>query len=76
MGSLTLSDKYGIAAAIGLGIVVAINNALVMLIVAIAGILAGLWVLRQGAVRRVCYVALAGFVVAAVFAVIELVGVG
>lgn len=76
MGNLTLSEKYGIGAAIALGIVVVLNNPVVMLVVSIAGVLAGLWVLRRGEARRVGYVAFAGFAIAAVFAVVALVGVG
>jgi hypothetical protein len=76
MGNLTLSEKYGIAAALGLMIMVAINNPLVMLVISVIGIVAGFWVVRAGEVRRVAFVAFAGFVIAAVFAVTSLVRAG
>ncbi len=76
MGNLTLSDKYSIGAAIALMLVALVNNTVVMLVVSVLGILAGLWVLRQGEGRRAGYVALGGFAIAVVFAVIQLVGVG
>ncbi len=76
MGNLTLSEKYGIAAAIALAIVAFINNTILMLVVSAIGILAGVWVLRRGEVRRVGYVAFAGFAIAGVFAVMQLVGMG
>ncbi len=76
MGNLALSEKYGIGAAIGLAVAAFINNALLMLVVSVIGILAGVWVLRQGEVRRVGYVAFGGFAIAAVFAVMQLMGLG
>lgn len=71
MGNLTLSDKYGIAAAVALLIMVAINSPVVMLAVSLLGIVVGFWVVRQGQVRRVALVAFVAFVMAAVFAVIS-----
>lgn len=73
MGNLTLSEKYGIVAALALAIVAFINNAILMLAVSVIGILAGAWVLRQGEARRVGYVAFGGFAIVAVFAIIQLV---
>lgn len=74
MPNMTLSEKYGLAAAIALMIMVAINSALLMLALSVLGLIAGVWVWRQGEVRRVAFVAFAGFAIAAIFAVIGLVG--
>ncbi len=41
-------------------IMVVVNNAVVMLVLSVLGILAGLWVVRQGEVRRVAFVAFVG----------------
>lgn len=73
MSKLVLSEKYGIAAAIGLLLLTALNSATLMLVGSILGLVAGIWVIRQGDARRVAAVALAGFAVAAVFAIIGLV---
>jgi hypothetical protein len=73
MGNLTLSDKYGIAASIGLMLMVIINNPVVMLVISVIGIIAGFLVLRRGEVRRVSFVAFAAFVIAGAFAVFSLV---
>ncbi|MCU0508946.1 MAG: hypothetical protein MUC34_11210 [Anaerolineae bacterium] len=73
MSNLTPSDKYGIAAAIALMLMVAINNAVVMLVLSLAGLVAGFWIVRRGEVRRVAFVAFAAFAIAAVFAVMGLV---
>jgi hypothetical protein len=73
MANLTLSEKYGIAAAVGLLLMVIINHPLVMLGISIIGIVAGFWVVRQGEVRRIAFVGFMGFVVAAVLAVMALV---
>jgi uncharacterized membrane protein YozB (DUF420 family) len=72
MPNLTASEKYGIAAALGMLLMVAVNNALLMLVVSILGLIAGFWVVRQGEVRRVAFVAFAAFAIAAVFAVLGL----
>ncbi len=74
MANLTLSEKYAIGAVIGLLLVTVVNSAVVMLVVSAIGIAAGIWVMRQGEVRRVAFVALAGFAIAAVFAVVGLTG--
>ena len=76
MSRLTLSDKYGIAAAFALLVMVWINSALLMLVLSVAGLIAGFWVARRGETRRVVFVAFAGFAVAAVFAIIGLVRAG
>ncbi len=73
MGNLTLSDKYGMGAALGLLVMVLIDNPIVMLVVSVIGILAGFFVVRQGEVRRVGFVAFAAFVIAGAFAVFTLV---
>jgi hypothetical protein len=76
MAHLTLSDKYGIAAALGLLLLVLFDSAILMLVVSVVGILAGLWVLRGGETRRVAYVALLAFAVAAMFGVYGLIRSG
>lgn len=76
MSNLTPSDKYSIAAAIALILMVVINSAVVMLVLSLAGIIAGFWMLRRGEVRRSAFVAFAAFALAAVFAVIGLVRAG
>lgn len=73
MQNITLSEKYGIAAAIGLMVMVMFNNALLMLVLSVAGLAAGFWIMRKGDVRRVAFVAFAAFALAAAFAVIGLV---
>lgn len=74
MANLTLSEKYAMGAVLGLLLVTLLNSALLMVLVSAIGILSGLWVMRQGEVRPVAFVALAGFVLAAVFGVIGLAG--
>lgn len=76
MAKLTLSDKYALAASLALIIMLVVNNPIVMLVLSAVGIGAGLWVVRKGEVRRSGFVALAGLVVAAVFAVFSLVRTG
>jgi hypothetical protein len=73
MGNLTLSDKYGIGAALGLLVIVLINNPIVMLVISAIGIAAGFFVVSRGQVRRVALVAFAAFVIAGAFAVYTLV---
>lgn len=73
MSKLVLSEKYGVAAAIALLFLTMLNSAVLMLVVSLVGLIAGIWVIRQGEARRVAFVALAGFVVAALFAVVGLV---
>lgn len=72
MPNTSLSDKYAIAAAIGLLLMVLFENAVLMLVVSLAGLIAGLWIARAGSVRRVVIVAMVAFAVAAAFAVIML----
>ncbi len=76
MGNLTLSEKYAVAAVLALMLMVAINSALLMLIISVLGLVAGFWVWRQGDVRRVAFVAFAGFAIAAVFGVMGLLRAG
>lgn len=73
MQNITPSEKYGIAAALGLIVMTLLNNALLMLVLSVIGLIAGFWILRQGEVRRVAFVAFAALALAAVFAVIGLV---
>jgi hypothetical protein len=72
MPSLTLSDKYAIGAAIALLIMVLVDNAILMLVLAVIGLVGGVWVVRQPETRRVVWVAAAAFVLALVFAVYAL----
>jgi uncharacterized membrane protein YozB (DUF420 family) len=74
VSNLTPSEKYGIAAAVALIAMVLVNNAILMLVLSLAGIGAGIWVIRKGEVRRVAFVGFVAFIMAAVFAVIGLVG--
>jgi hypothetical protein len=76
MAKLTLSDKYALAATLALIIMLVVNNPVVMLALSAIGIVAGVWVFRQGEVRRSGYLALVGLVVAAVVAVFSLVRTG
>jgi uncharacterized membrane protein YozB (DUF420 family) len=73
MQNIAPSEKYAIAAALGLLFMLLTNNALLMLVLSVLGLVAGLWVFRQGDVRRVAFVAFMAFTLAAVFAVIGLV---
>ncbi len=72
MRNLTSSDKYAIAAAIGMLLLVLFDNAVLMLVVAILGLIGGLWVARGGEMRRVAIIAMAAFAVAAVLAIFAL----
>ena len=56
MSKLVLSEKYGIAAAIGLLLLTALNSATLMLVGSVLGLVAGIWVIRQGDARRVAAV--------------------
>lgn len=73
MSNLTPSDKYGIAAAVAILLMALINSAVVMLVVSLAGLIAGFWIFRRGEARRVAFVAFAGFAIAAIFAIIGLI---
>lgn len=68
----TWSERYAVAAVLVLLFAVLLNNALVMLAVSLAGLLAGFLVARQGSVRRAAVVAVAGFAVAGAIAVLTL----
>lgn len=72
MPNVTASEKYAIAAAIGLLFLVLFEDARLMLAVSTVGLAAGLWLARRGEVRRVAVVALAACAIAAVFAVFTL----
>jgi hypothetical protein len=76
MGNLTLSDKYGIGAALGLLVMVLIDNPIVMLVISAVGIIAGFFVVSRGAVRRVGFLAFAAFVITGAFAIYMLVRAG
>lgn len=72
MQSLTLSDKYALAAALALLLLVLFDNAVLMLAVSAIGLFAGIWVARRGEIRRVAWVAMVAFAVALAFAVVSL----
>lgn len=72
MKDLSRSEVYGIAAALALLFLILFDNAWVMLAVSAAGLLAGLWMARQGEVKRLVWVATAAFAVALAFAVFAL----
>jgi hypothetical protein len=73
MQNLSTSERYGIGAALGLLLMVLINNAIVMLVVSIVGLIAGFWVVRRGSVKPVAFISFIAFALAAVFAMIALV---
>ena len=73
MQKITPSEKYGIAAALGLLVMVMFNNAFLMLVLSVVGLVAGFLIIRKGDVRRVAFVAMMAFAISAVFAVIGLV---
>jgi hypothetical protein len=70
MDRLSLSETYAIAAAIVLLFLVALNHAVVMLVVSLFGLAAGVLVARRGQMRRSAIVAVAGFAAALAFAVV------
>ncbi len=72
MRQLAASDKYAIAAAIGILFLMLFDNAVVMLVVSVLGLVGGLWVARSGEMRRAAIVALVAFAVAAVLAIFTL----
>lgn len=72
MPKTSWSEKYAIAAALLLLILVLADNARVMLIISIIGLAAGFWVARQGELRRMALVAIAAFAVTLVIAVFTL----
>lgn len=72
MRDLSRSDVYGIGAALALLFLILFDNAWAMLAVSAIGLLAGLWVARQGEVKRVVWAATAAFGVALAFALFVL----
>lgn len=68
MKDVSRSDIYGVGAALALLFLILFDNVWAMLAVSVIGLLAGLWVARQGEVKRVVWVATAAFGVALVFA--------
>ncbi|MCX6029794.1 MAG: hypothetical protein NT169_10890 [Chloroflexi bacterium] len=72
MSIQTWSEKYALAAAIALLFLVILDNAVVMFVVALAGLVAGLLIAWRASLKRAGVVALAGFAVAIVFAVFVL----
>ncbi len=72
MKNVSTSEAYGIGAALALLFLVLFDNAWAMLVVSAVGLLAGLWVARQGEVKRVVWVAAAAFGVALAFALFAL----
>ena len=73
MSKLTPSEIYGVVAAVAILLMALLNSAVVMLVLSLAGLIAGFWIFRRGEARRVAFVAFVGFAIAAVFAVIGLI---
>lgn len=72
MRSLDLSDKYAIGAALALLLMVLIDNAILMLVLSLIGLVAGAWVVQRPETRRVAWVAAVAFILALMFAVYAL----
>ena len=72
MKNSSTSEAYGVGAALALLFLVLLDNAWAMLVVSVVGLLAGLWLARQGEVKRLVWVATAAFGVALVFALFAL----
>jgi hypothetical protein len=72
MSNMGLSEKYGLAAALALLLVVLVDNAVVMLIVSVTGLAAGALVVRSGDARRVALVAAIAFAIVFGFAIYNL----
>lgn len=72
MTQISRSEAYGIGAALALLFLVLFDNTWAMLIISAIGLLAGLWVARQGEVKRVVWVATVAFGVALAFALFTL----
>lgn len=72
MQNLSLGEKYSIAAAIGLLLLVLLDNAAVMLVSSAVGLAAGLWIARRGEVRRAAVVAMVAFAVSAAISIFML----
>lgn len=61
MSRLSLSEKYGIGAAFALFVVVLVDSPILMLVLAVAGLGAGMYVVWTGEAKRVAYVAAIAF---------------
>jgi cell division protein FtsW (lipid II flippase) len=66
------SQIYAICAVLLLIVAILVNQPRVTVVVSVAGLIAGVFVLRRGDVRRVAMVALAGFAAALVMGVFAL----
>jgi len=66
----SVSQIYAICAVLLLIVAILVNQPRVTVVVSVAGLIAGVFVLRRGDVRRVAMVALTGFVVALVMGVL------
>lgn len=72
MKNLSLSEKYAIGAVIALLLIVLINDARIMLVIAIAGLIVGVLVVRSDQPKRVAFVAAMAFALALGFALFAL----
>jgi len=72
MRNLSLSQIYAIGAVLLLTVAILVNQPRVTIAISVIGLAAGVFVLRQGDVRRVAMVAMAGFGAAAVMSVFGL----
>jgi hypothetical protein len=72
LSRLTLSDKYGIFAAVALLFLILIDNAIAMLVVSAIGLAVGAFVARQGETKRVAWVSAAAFAIALAFGIFSL----
>jgi hypothetical protein len=72
MPDFSLSDKYALGATLALLVLVLLNNPLVMLVISVAGLVAGALVARRGPMCRAAWVALIAFAVSLVFGIVML----
>jgi|WetSurMetagenome_2_1015567.scaffolds.fasta_scaffold31450_2 hypothetical protein len=72
MRSDFFSHNYPVGAIVLLTVAVLVNQPIVTIVISVIGLVAGVWVLRQGNVQRVTVVAMVGFVAALGMAVFSL----
>jgi uncharacterized membrane protein YozB (DUF420 family) len=72
MRSQSFSHNYPVGAIVLLAVAVLVNQPVVTIVISVIGLVAGVWVLRQGNVQRVTAVAMVGFVAALGMAVFSL----
>ena len=72
MSNMSTSEKYGVAAALGLLLVVLFDNAILMLVVSVVGLVTGALVVRAGDARRVAFLAAMAFAIVFGFGIYRL----